>query len=447
MTLALHSNSAFDEARSFLREALRAGCNVVTLRGPDVADLASLWPQSGDATYWDAPGEEAVLGMGVTSLDARGGSDRFEPVAWPRTVERRQPGVCAPPPRLYGGFSFAPGSATQAPWSAFGDGFFVRARWEIGSGFIRFNAPEGGTPPMAELETLWRRASQSTVEPDAVDDAVSTQTAAPDFGEWQQQVDAIRSEIAAGRFEKVVTATRASLRFDRPIDARWVLMRLRRRYPGCTTFAFRRAGSTFLGATPEWLLHRRGAELHTEAVAGSAAPREAGTLLESAKDRHEHSLVVDSIVAALTPLAEDITVAPEPSLHALPNVVHLRTPIRARVHDLPTLRLLEALHPTPAVGGVPHRAALDWITEHEPARGWYASPVGWIDGNGDGSFAVALRSGLIEGCDAWAFAGCGIVGASRASTEHEEVCMKLSAFVESLRRPVSVDDAAEARAS
>ena len=74
------------------------------------------------------------------------------------------------------------------------------------------------------------------------------------------------------------------------------------------------------------------------------------------------------------------------------------------------MRLLEALHPTPALGGFPRQAALAWLHENEGLnRGWYASPVGWVDARGEGEFVVAIRSALVDGPQARLFAGCGIM--------------------------------------
>ncbi|MFG9884301.1 chorismate-binding protein [Pseudomonas aeruginosa] len=109
-------------------------------------------------------------------------------------------------------------------------------------------------------------------------------------------------------------------------------------------------------------------------------------LLDSAKDGHEHQLVVEAIRTALEPFSEVLEIPDAPGLKRLARVQHLNTPIRARLADAGgILRLLQALHPTPAVGGYPRSAALDYIRQHEGMdRGWYAAPLGWLDGEGNG---------------------------------------------------------------
>ena len=94
------------------------------------------------------------------------------------------------------------------------------------------------------------------------------------------------------------------------------------------------------------------------------------------------------------------------------------------------LRLVERLHPTPAVGGAPSEAALAWLERHEGLeRGWYAGPVGWVDATGDGEFAVALRCALLRGREARLFAGAGIVEGSEPEPELYETRLKFRAFL------------------
>jgi menaquinone-specific isochorismate synthase len=119
----------------------------------------------------------------------------------------------------------------------------------------------------------------------------------------------------------------------------------------------------------------------------------------------------------------------------LKHLLHLCTPIRALLNgDAHVLELLERLHPTPAVGGVPTRAALECIRETESFdRGWYAGSIGWFNALGDGDFNVALRSGLVRSERAWLYAGAGIVRESRAALEYAETTWKLTAMLSSLR--------------
>jgi len=96
--------------------------------------------------------------------------------------------------------------------------------------------------------------------------------------------------------------------------------------------------------------------------------------------------------------------------------------------------LVEKLHPTPAVGGLPREEAQRWLRAHESMqRGWYASPIGWFDEAGEGTFVVALRCGLIEGDRAVLYAGAGLVSGSNPAAEYAETGWKLQVLGDALR--------------
>jgi menaquinone-specific isochorismate synthase len=95
--------------------------------------------------------------------------------------------------------------------------------------------------------------------------------------------------------------------------------------------------------------------------------------------------------------------------------------------------LVERLHPTPAVGGYPTDRALSIMRELEEIdRGWYAGPFGWVDLDGSGEFAVAIRSALLSGRTASVFAGSGIVSESVPSAEYAETYLKLRPMLSAL---------------
>jgi salicylate biosynthesis isochorismate synthase/menaquinone-specific isochorismate synthase len=191
----------------------------------------------------------------------------------------------------------------------------------------------------------------------------------------------------------------------------------------------------------------------TAALAGSAPrgrhpdeDRALGeALLASAKERSEHAYVVDALRGALADRCTSIDVPQAPRLRALFGIQHLETPIRGELlsdggHETDILGLVEALHPTPAVGGVPRPAAECWLRENEGLdRGWYAAPIGWLDLAGGGDFRVALRSGLIRNglaakgesgaSRARLFAGAGLVEGSDPEAELVETRIKLRALL------------------
>jgi isochorismate synthase len=157
-------------------------------------------------------------------------------------------------------------------------------------------------------------------------------------------------------------------------------------------------------------------------------------LLESEKERWEHRVSVEDMVNRLRKVAEEVRAQEEPHVLTLPAIQHLETVIEATLHPGETvLSVLEDLHPTPAVCGFPRENALALIRREEPfQRGWYAGPVGWFDGEGNGVFVPALRSALWTGPEWRLFAGAGIVRGSDPRQEWEETRIKFQPVLEAL---------------
>jgi len=198
--------------------------------------------------------------------------------------------------------------------------------------------------------------------------------------------EAVR-RIRAGELHKVVLARTIEVVADRTFDARRLAHRLRAVDPHAFSFIAPSDDGVLVGASPELLISRQGTEIRANPLAGSA-PRSgdrdedranAAALAASAKNREEHAIVVDAVVAALQPLCATLTWDPQPVLLETANVWHLSTRFRGRlVEPAPTaLDLAVALHPTPAVAGAPTDAALAAIGQLEGfSRGAYAGPVG-----------------------------------------------------------------------
>lgn len=250
-----------------------------------------------------------------------------------------------------------------------------------------------------------------------------------DVDGWQaavaRTVDAIRSD----RFAKVVLVRSAEVELDRTFDACDVLERL----PGSwgTRYALRQGARTLVGLSPERLVTRQGESVFCDALAGTARSGAEGALQASSKELVEHNHVVREIVRSLTPLCRTVDAAKTPQVRVLRHLSHLLTPVRGEL-DGPhhVLTLVEGVHPTPAIGGVPGAGALAFLREVEGRdRGLYAGPIGWFDQTGDGDFWVALRCGLIEGTRAQVWAGAGIVADSQPEAELAETQLKQRAFL------------------
>ncbi len=276
-----------------------------------------------------------------------------------------------------------------------------------------------------------------------------TPHAVPAPAAYEQMVAEALARMSVGPLEKVVLARTLDVIADGVIDPVPMLRELAHRDPRGYLFAMAlppgaaRGPRTLLGASPELLLRRDGDLVTANPLAGSAAraldPEEdrarGEALLASAKDRHEHALVVREVAAGLDGLCRDLEVPPAPSLVRTATLWHLSTTIRGRVADPRTgaLHLATALHPTPAVCGVPRPAAQTAITEIEPFdRGFYTGMVGWTDVHGDGEWVVALRCGEVADDRVRLYAGAGIVPASCPADELTETAVKLRTLLDAL---------------
>jgi isochorismate synthase len=306
--------------------------------------------------------------------------------------------------------------------------------------------PAGAAALVVPREATWSPALGRAVEAPAAGGPSPHwgSRSLPEPAGYEAMVAEALRRMGSGDLEKVVLARVLDLQADAPVDQAAMLRGLAARDPSGYVFAvdLPAAGTprTLLGASPELLISRRDGEVIANPLAGSAPRRRdpaddeatGAALLASAKDRHEHALVVTDVSAALAGMCDDLEVPAEPSLIRTDAMWHLSTTIRGR-SSRSALDLARALHPTPAVGGVPRDAASRAITELEPFdRGFYTGMVGWTDSSGDGEWVVALRCGEVCGPSARLYAGAGLVPASVPSAELAETTAKLETMLASM---------------
>jgi isochorismate synthase len=266
----------------------------------------------------------------------------------------------------------------------------------------------------------------------------------PSPEDYVEAVRAAAGRIRRAELRKVVLARTIHVDAGRELDPRLLVHRLRAVDPDAYAFAAPTDEGVIVGASPELLVSRSGLDVRSNPLAGSA-PRSghaeedranADALLASSKDREEHAIVVDAVAEVLGPFCGQLTWDREPGLRETPNVWHLSTRFQGVLREpAPSaMDLVAALHPTPAVAGTPKDAALGAIDGLEPFdRGRYAGPVGWVDANGDGEWAIALRCAELLGDRAILYAGAGIVAGSDPERELEETERKFRAFLDPLR--------------
>ena len=229
--------------------------------------------------------------------------------------------------------------------------------------------------------------------------------------------------IDAGNLEKVVVSRSEFWETDRsPED---VFRAKCAAYPDAFVYLFAHdAAGVWIGATPEVLLIRTGEHFETTALAGTKADERREW---TEKERHEQALVADFIERNVRSRnAADVTIGDARSM-AYGSLQHLKSNITFRSEEDVDF-WLDALHPTPAVGGTPRDKALNFIAEHEAGhRTYYTGFLGTIEGD-RAAFYVNLRCMQCFSNGFRLFAGGGIVKGSDPAKEWNETRDKIESI-------------------
>jgi menaquinone-specific isochorismate synthase len=413
----------------------------VVTREVDSIDDVLAYAEQQNPTFWSRRGDALAASgeaYGLRHVGYEFGSrwraiaavaDIDDPVGLPGT------GLIA-----FGSFAFDP--ASQIPSSLSVPSIVVGRRgdrsWVTRITLVEHPSASADVAPGALPETTsYGPYWSATLGPGALDPAG-----------YQAAVRGGLDAIAAGEVSKVVLARDLVGSVPPGSDLRRLARALASGYPDCWTYAV----DGIIGASPETLVTVSGGTVTARVLAGTAprgADADADTaaslaLATSAKDQDEHLYAVQSVLASLRPHTSALAASEQPFTLKLPNVFHLATDVEGELsHGASALDLVAALHPTAAVAGTPTDAALDAIRRLEPLdRGRYAGPVGWVDANGDGEWAIALRcaqfdlNGVTAGgrdhIPLRAHAGAGIVAGSNPEAELLETRVKFRPIVDAL---------------
>jgi len=347
------------------------------------------------------------------------------------------------------------GIGERARWTAQGPGRFaaLNAQFEraldtiapelrhhvvaLGSGQFDPNGVAQLVVPRTAIVRRGRDVSIVTVgNEDSSSDPIRRSLGAAPVVEWPHIDSVYRDRVRAAlarldeNFGKVVVARAITGEVTRPGDERAPLQRLTTEYPDTHVFAL----DGLWGASPETLVRVDRRRVAARVLAGSAARGwdsatdldAARALAASAKDRDEHEYAVSSVISALAPHCRSIVGAATPFTLRLSNLWHLASDIAGVLGARSTIcDLIDSLHPTAAVAGVPRDRALETIAEVEAIpRDRYAGPIGWLDGAGNGEWAIALRCAQWRESQIVAHAGAGIVDGSDPESEFAETELK-----------------------
>ncbi|NEO32748.1 MAG: isochorismate synthase [Symploca sp. SIO3C6] len=309
-------------------------------------------------------------------------------------------------------------------------------------------APQGNIQELVEqtwqhLQTVRTIENATAWKVTKVGDNGYPQFSDNNIEDFKIAVNSALKSIRAQDFHKLVLAHSIDVKLPPSFQLTSCLHHLRQRYAACCTFSLSNGdGTAFIGATPERLLRIQECQLTTDALAGSTPRGKTAVadnylsqeLLNNPKELHEHRVVLEFITHKLTSIGLTPLFSSEPRLLQLSNIQHLWTPIHAKISpEIPALELVESLHPTPAMAGIPREVACQQIRRYESfERNLYAAPLGWVDYQGNSEFVVGIRCALVREYWATLYAGAGIVAGSEPAKEAAEILLKFQVLLGAL---------------
>ncbi len=408
----------------------------------------------GERYFWQNREKTLTLvGLGhAHTIENNAGHTRFDEVAreWKQLTKNivKEEDL---QPILFGGFTFDPQNEIKGEWSAFPQSFFTVATFQL---VIRHDKAFVSIHYITEEENSAHIFEQLRHERDHLIHAaqvkevktykkpVMTNHREPYKEEYLQSIQQVTDCIKAGDAQKVVIARSLALQFEEKVASPQILSHVIHEQPESYLFGLEHDDMLFFGASPERLVKVEEGQAFSSCIAGSIRRGQTSdedkqlgqALLNDEKNRGEHHYVVEMISETFKKNCLNVKFPKQPKLLKIRDIQHLYTPVEGTLNDGATiLQLVKDLHPTPALGGVPRQGAMEMIRTFEPMnRGLYAAPIGWVDADGNGEFAVAIRSAALLGDRAFLYAGGGIVGDSTPQSEYEETLVKFRPMLRAL---------------
>ncbi|MFF5994157.1 isochorismate synthase [Lysinibacillus sp. KU-BSD001] len=354
-------------------------------------------------------------------------------------------------PILFGGFTFDPQNEIGGEWSTFPQSFFAVATFQL---IIRDDKAYVSIHYITDEENSSQAFEQLRKERDHLIHAAQvkelktyvkpmmTSYQEPYKEEYLHSIEQVTAHIKAEEAQKVVIARSLALQFEEEVASSQILSHVIHEQPESYLFGLEHEEMLFFGASPERLVKVEEGRAFSSCIAGSIRRGHTveedetlgWSLLNDVKNRGEHHYVVEMITETFEQNCTNVKVPKQPKLLKIRDIQHLYTPVEGILNEEATiLQLVKNLHPTPALGGVPRKEAMDIIRRYEPMnRGLYAAPIGWVDADGNGEFAVAIRSAALLGNRAFLYAGGGIVEDSTPASEYEETLVKFRPMLRAL---------------
>lgn len=192
-------------------------------------------------------------------------------------------------------------------------------------------------------------------------------------------------------------------------------------------------GKAWLGCTPEILVAGKKSHYRTMALAGTMALPENTEMKNvewSQKNRKEQDIVSEYVRDKVKPICKVIE-EEGPYTSRAGHLVHLKTEFHFSPSDgVGVMDVVETLHPTPAVCGIPADKAKEFILANEDyERDYYSGIVGYFSSVGETNLYVNLRCACFSEKEAHFYAGGGILKDSIVTAEWEESETKMATIL------------------
>ncbi|MGE7695364.1 isochorismate synthase [Lysinibacillus sp. NPDC094177] len=409
----------------------------------------------GERFYWQNREKTMTLvGLGhAYTIQNNAKNDRFDAVEaeWKSLTKNCVKGQSELQPILFGGFTFDPQNDVTGEWTDFPEAYFALATYQLvirdDKAFVSIHLISENEQAESQFEAL-RKERDHLIHAAQVKEVKTyskpeiTSYFEPYKEPYLASIDQVTALIKQKKADKVVIARSLALQFKEQVSSPQVLSQIIHEQPESYLFGLERQEILFFGASPERLVKVEKGRAFSSCVAGSikrgktAEEDEAygQSLLNDSKNGGEHQYVVDMIAETFRKNCVEMKIPDSPRLLKIRDIQHLYTPVEGQLENEATiLQLTKSLHPTPALGGVPRKEAMAAIRKYEPMnRGLYAAPIGWIDAEGNGEFAVAIRSAALLNDKAYLYAGGGIVADSEPQSEYEETLVKFRPMLRAL---------------
>ncbi|XOD68449.1 MAG: isochorismate synthase [Flavobacteriales bacterium AspAUS03] len=241
--------------------------------------------------------------------------------------------------------------------------------------------------------------------------------------EYIRMINAALKQLHTGILKKVVLSRMKKIPFRR-LALKTSFQNLLTAHPeGLVNLWYEPKYGLWIGATPELLLRIKNKKLQSEALAGTLSS-DISAFTWTFKELEEHHMVLRHITNILQNYSGKISIGKTGSL-STGRIKHLKTMIDFSFSEMPDSHtLLHHLHPTPAVCGLPQKAALNFILNHEDYnRTFYAGYIGPIKKNITELY-INLRCAQIHQGEIVLYVGSGITAQSEPEKEWLETEIK-----------------------